>query len=190
MGKESKLAHKYLDGLAGVEIGGSAHNPFNIPGCKNVDFTDDPNTRFKKMEIESCGKYLPVDIVAFGDNLPFDDNSLDYVVSSHVIEHFKNPLKALREWYRVIKVNGYIFIICPHKMRTTDINKPRTTLRELIKRDEEGIDLSEDIHTHYNFWITEDLVEICKYLKYKIVEVHDVDDKVGNGFTIIIQKNK
>ena len=28
--KDSKLAHKYLDGLKRIEIGGSAHNPYNV----------------------------------------------------------------------------------------------------------------------------------------------------------------
>jgi hypothetical protein len=27
---ESKLAHQYLDGLKGIEIGGSAHNSFGL----------------------------------------------------------------------------------------------------------------------------------------------------------------
>ena len=31
---ESKLAHQFLDGLTGLEIGGSAHNPF---GLKNAE---------------------------------------------------------------------------------------------------------------------------------------------------------
>ena len=38
--KDSQLAHKYLDGLKGLEIGGSAHNPFNLDTL-NVDYTDD-----------------------------------------------------------------------------------------------------------------------------------------------------
>jgi len=41
--------------------------------------------------------------IALGDELPFKDSSLDYVLSSHVIEHFFNPIKALLEWNRVIK---------------------------------------------------------------------------------------
>ena len=184
--RESELAHKYLDGLTGIEIGGSAHNPFNIRGCRNVDYTNEI-TFSKKKEIEVCGYYLPVDIVAYGDELPFEDNSLDYVVSSHVIEHFKNPLTALREWYRVIKSGGYIFTICPHKMRTHDINRQRTTLNELIERDKNP-DKIKDIHAHYTVWITEDMVETCNYLGYKVVRIEDIDDKVGNGFTVIIQK--
>jgi len=36
--KESALAHKLLDGLAGLEIGGSAHNSFGLK-TRNVDYT-------------------------------------------------------------------------------------------------------------------------------------------------------
>ena len=34
--RESAIAHKYLDGLKGIEIGGSAHNPFGLDTI-NVD---------------------------------------------------------------------------------------------------------------------------------------------------------
>lgn len=184
---ESRLAHKYLDGLIGIEIGGASHNAFNIPGCKNVDYTDDYNTIFKQEEMRIMGYPMKIDIVSNGDDLPFKDNELDYVVSSHVIEHFKNPLVALREWYRVIKPGGYIFTICPHKDRTFDYLKPRTTLKELIER-ENNPDVVPDIHDHYTIWITEDMIEAVNYLGYKIVAVQDSDDKVGNGFTVVIQK--
>jgi len=185
--KESALAHKFLDGLTGIEIGGAAHNPFGIAHCLNVDYTDDITTIFKKHEVELCGEYLKVDLVASGDNLPFKDDSLDFVVSSHVIEHFTNPLAALREWMRVVKPGGYIFTICPHKERTFDKDRPRTTLQELIDRDKSGI-IGPDIHGHCTVWITEDMYEVCKYLSYRVVAFQDVDDKVGNGFTVVLQK--
>ena len=95
--QESALAHQLLDGKEGIEVGGSAHNPFNIPGCKNVDYTDNMDTVFKKAEIDICGKALPVDIVADGSNLPFPDESLDYIVSSHVMEHFYDPIGVLEK---------------------------------------------------------------------------------------------
>ena len=35
--------------------------------------------------------------------MPFDDNSFDYVVSAHLIEHIKRPLLALEEMIRVAR---------------------------------------------------------------------------------------
>ena len=52
--KESALAHEYLDGLSGIEIGGSSHNSFGLD-TKNVDYTDSLDTIFKKAEIENVG---------------------------------------------------------------------------------------------------------------------------------------
>ncbi len=157
----------------------------------NVDYTDDINTIFKQEERNFCGEALKVDIVAKGDALPFKDNEWDFVISSHVLEHFFDPIKAIKEWLRVIKPGGYIFIIVPHKERTFDKNKERTTLKELIDRNSEKIPTPEfDIHKHYSVWITEDLLELCNYLKLKVVACHNIDDKIGNGFTIVIRKRK
>ena len=185
----SALANRLLDGLHGLEIGGSAHNAFCL-NTKNVDYTDDMNTMFKLEEVELCGEAMPVDIVANGDNLPVENESQDFVISSHVFEHFFDPIKTLKEWYRVIKEGGYIFMIVPHKERTFDKVRQRTTLQELIGRHEGRIENDYvNEHTHFSVWITEDVVELINYLGWKIVAVQDVDDKVGNGFTIVIKKD-
>jgi len=186
--QESKLAHKYLDGLSGLEIGGSAHNPFGL-NTKNVDCSDDMDTVFKKEEIKICGEVMPVDIVAPGDEIPVPDESYDFVINFHVLEHFPDPIKALTEWYRIIRNGGYIFLTIPHKERTFDNHKPRTKLQELIERHKAG-KCPEPQDGHYSVWITKDIVELINYLGWEIVEVQNVDDKVGNGFTIIIQKMK
>ncbi|MBN2755472.1 MAG: methyltransferase domain-containing protein, partial [Candidatus Goldbacteria bacterium] len=184
---ESALAHKLLDGLRGLEIGGSAHNPFGL-NTKNVDYTGDMNTVFKREEVKICGKAMPVDIVAYGDKLPVQDNSQDFVVSSHVLEHFFDPIAALKEWYRVVKNGGYLFMIVPHKERTFDKEKERTTLKELIGRHEGRFKNRKlNYHDHFSFWITEDVVEIIKYLNWEIAEIMDTDDKVGNGFTVAVK---
>ncbi len=208
--KDSQLAHKYLDGLKGLEIGGSAHNPFNLDTL-NVDYTDDMNTVFKQAEEKLCGEKMKVDIVASGDKLPVKDESVDFVISSHMIEHIFNPLGALREWHRVIKKGGYIFTIAPITAQVPDETRPTTTLDELIKRDTGGIKekaiikkilkennalgsiivegiLYDAKHGHWTVLDTKLFKEMCDYLKLNIVEIHEVDDKVGNGFTIIIKK--
>jgi hypothetical protein len=80
-------------------------------------------------------------------------------------------------------------MIVPHKDRTFDRTKQRTTLKELLDRHEGRLSVKDSLG-HYSFWITEDLVELINYLGWKIVGAYDVDDKAGNGFTIVIQKTK
>jgi SAM-dependent methyltransferase len=209
--KESALAHKYLDGLQGIEIGGSAHNPFGL-NTRNVDYSADMNTVFKQAEYDLCGEKLPVDIVAYGDHLPLDDRSVDFVISSHVIEHIFDPIKALKEWYRVTRWGGYIFTIAPITKYVPGEKRPTTSLEELLKRhygiikedqiiaqvvkDHDGI-LAEKIiegilydtkHGHWTVWDLPLFEQICDMLNFNIVETQEIDDKVGNGFTVVIQK--
>jgi ubiquinone/menaquinone biosynthesis C-methylase UbiE len=42
------------------------------------------------------------------------NDSLDFVFSSHCLEHLKNWEKALKEWHRVLKSGGIIFLYLPH----------------------------------------------------------------------------
>ena len=63
-----------------------------------------------------------------------DDNKYDFVISSNVLEHIANPLKALHEFKRVIKKNGYIAIIVPYYKHTFDFKRSVTTI-EHIKED-------------------------------------------------------
>lgn len=185
--RESELAHQLLNGLKGVEIGASAQNPFGL-NTINVDFTDDYTSIFKQEELARTGSYAKVDIVAPGDNLPLQDNSQDFVISSHVIEHFYDPVKTIKEWLRVVRPDGYVYIIAPHKERTFDKDNPRTTLTELIDRHEHPNPPAIDHHGHYSIWITEDFLELCHQYGWKVVASQDVDDKVGNGFAVVIQK--
>lgn len=187
MFRESNLAHRLLDGKRGIEIGASAHNPFGLKTL-NVDYTDDLSTGFKNEEIKMCGRYAKVDIVAPGDDLPFKDNALDFVINSHVIEHFYDPVKTVKEWLRVVKPGGYVYMIIPHKERTFDAPRPRTTLAEIIERHERPNPPLVDHHGHYSVWITQDFLDICQYYEWFVTCFQDVDDKVGNGFTIVIQK--
>ena len=112
---ESVLAHQLLDGLKGLEIGGAAHNAFGLDTL-NVDRVHHDHPDFQPYASEQkrlCGAVMPVDIVAPGDCIPVDDKSFDFVISSHVIEHFYDPISAIKEWMRI--ATKYIFIICPQR---------------------------------------------------------------------------
>ena len=55
------------------------------------------------------------DIVADGSELPFLDNSVDFYISSHTVEHIKDVPKAMREWTRTLKPGGLIGMTIPDK---------------------------------------------------------------------------
>lgn len=54
-----------------------------------------------------------VDIVGDALSLPFLDEKFDLVVVQAVLEHVKDPNKAVKEIFRVLKDNGYIYSEIP-----------------------------------------------------------------------------
>ena len=50
-----------------------------------------------------------------GTHLPFENSSIDCVSSSHCLEHIWFAETAIREWYRVLKIGGFICCMVPHQ---------------------------------------------------------------------------
>ena len=73
-------------------------------------------------------------------------DSYDAVLSSHVLEHIANPLKAMSEWLRVLRDSGTLILIMPHKDGTFDHRRPITPLAHLIE--DRKRDIGEDDLTH------------------------------------------
>jgi 2-polyprenyl-3-methyl-5-hydroxy-6-metoxy-1,4-benzoquinol methylase len=48
-------------------------------------------------------------------DLPFKDNTFEYIISSDVIEHTQNPYRATDELVRVLKPNGYLCLTVPNR---------------------------------------------------------------------------
>jgi SAM-dependent methyltransferase len=49
-----------------------------------------------------------------GENLPFANQSFDFVYSSNVLEHVQDPARVLAESVRVLKPGGYLFFTYPN----------------------------------------------------------------------------
>ncbi len=86
-----------------------------------------------------------------------EDNKYDFLLSSHVLEHIANPIKALLEWKRVLKNEGYILIILPSHKHTFDRNRILTELNHLIL--DYKNDTKENDDTHFD----------------EIIRLHDVE---------------
>jgi SAM-dependent methyltransferase len=175
------LAQRHLAGLRGIEIGAAAHNDFGVDAI-NVDRTDSMDTVYKRYERDICGLAKPVDLVAQGDHLPFGDQSVDFVLASHVLEHMPDPIAALEEWIRVSR--ECVFLVVPHRDRTFDRDRPLTTLAELVERHEAAFHPDED--RHWSVWTCESLLEVCDHLGFDVVDTRDPDHWRGNGFVVVI----
>lgn len=195
--RESALAHQLLDGLTGLEVGGSRHNQWGLD-IINVDKfgeTDPRGQIYRDEQIRLCGQFLPVDIVADGDNIPVPDKSFDFVIASHVIEHFFDPIAALKEWARIAR--KYVYIVCPqgadyvkdgityHAALESDRGKLITPLDTLFARHQGKIpDPKTD--EHHTRWTCDTFKEMCAALGFYVSHSLEIDDKVGNGFTVVI----
>ncbi len=179
--RESAFVHRWLDGLRGIEIGAAAHNDFGVDAL-NVDRFAGMDTVYKRHERHECGRTAAVDVVAPGDRLPFADDSVDFVLASHVVEHFPDPIAALLEWRRVAR--RVIVLVVPHRDRTFDRDRPLTPVAELAARHAEGFQAEED--RHWSVWDLDAFTALCAHLELPVLDALDPDDKTGNGFMVAL----
>lgn len=97
-----------------VKIDKTAGRPYLLDiGCRN--------SSIKKLFEDLGYDYIGVDINPLVPGIikcdmhctPFSDESFDVVFCSHTFEHTETPLKALKEFSRVSKCGGIIFISTP-----------------------------------------------------------------------------
>jgi SAM-dependent methyltransferase len=101
---------------------------------------------------ESHGEHKSIAQAIFpAADIPYYDNSFDFVLSEHTLEHIGNVLRALKEWMRVIKPGGHLILFLPQMERTNDRFRSRTALAHLISDFENNV--PDDDTTHVDEWI-------------------------------------
>jgi SAM-dependent methyltransferase len=183
--RRSAFVSRQLDGLRGIEIGASAHNDYGVDAI-NIDRYDSMDTKYKQEEWNLCGRKRPVDVVAPGDDLPFEDDSVDFVLASHVLEHFPDPIRALKEWIRVARHK--VVVVVPHRDRTFDRERDLTPIDEFVRRHESSFTSADD--EHWSVWSRESFLAMCDRFGFPVIDSVDPDDKVGNGFIVAIDASR
>ncbi len=102
------------------------------------------------------------------DILPFENESFEVVVASHVIEHLQNPDFALQQMYRVLKSGGLLIVGTPIKpILISNLLNYLYSFRVIHKGE-----------TAYNY----DLYSLKRFLRQNLPEVHIIDNR---GFRVI-----
>ncbi len=57
---------------------------------------------------------LKLDIGDLNSKLPYPDNYFDYIICLEGIEHTENPFNAIREFSRILRVGGKLFLSLPN----------------------------------------------------------------------------
>lgn len=90
-------------------------------------------------------------VVGNADNVPAAPGSLDFVFSSHVVEHLANPLGHLAYWATLLKPGGKVLAVIPDRDGCKDFVFPPSTLEELLTEYEAG-DMKVALR-HYERWL-------------------------------------
>ena len=80
------------------------------------------------------------------DLVSVKDSSYDFVLSSHNLEHFANPVKALKEWKRVIRPSGALILVLPYYKWTFDHRRQPTRVEHMFEDFSRNV--GEDDLTH------------------------------------------
>jgi predicted SAM-dependent methyltransferase len=160
----------------GIEIG-ALHNPLIIPKTAKVKYVDRmtvPDLRKHYPELNSSG-LVNVDIICNGEKLEnVENNSQDFVVANHFLEHCQNPLLALKNILRVIKIGGVAYIAVPDKRYTFDIDRPVTQFEHIEKDYFEGPENSRE--AHFKEWVEYvNKIEDAEVKKNRIIELMNID---------------
>ncbi len=72
---------------------------------KNLDYTTtDLNSPLADVKADIC-------------DLPFEDNSFDFILCNHVLEHIPNDTKAMQELYRILQPGGTAILQIPQDLK-------------------------------------------------------------------------
>ncbi|MBE2280132.1 MAG: class I SAM-dependent methyltransferase [Ignavibacteriaceae bacterium] len=120
---DERRVHEYIlsqikgtDGNSVLDIGcGSAWLAKELlPKNYSVFSTDISLVNVKKARaVNQSGSHFGVVNDSF--NLPYKENSFDYIVASEIIEHIPDPAAFVAELIRVLKKEGRLIITTPYK---------------------------------------------------------------------------
>jgi SAM-dependent methyltransferase len=195
----------------GLEIG-PLHRPMVQHDGMQVEYIDRSTVAELREHYPELRDLPLVDPDIIGDAQSMDnvqDDQYNFVIAAHVIEHMRNPIKALKEWVRVTQSGGHIYMIVPDKRAIFDRPRVRTTLEHLIldfhrpslvrdyehfldyavhvhgKKGEAALknadELAEsDYSIHFHVFLPTDIMRMCRWFSEHVYPIRVLEGPVGS----------
>jgi SAM-dependent methyltransferase len=148
-----RISFRYLQG-DGIEIG-ALHNPLPTSDHAKVKYVD----RLPSLELQkhysdlNPQQMVKIDLIDNGEILSkIPDNSLDFIIANHFLEHCENPIGTIRNHLKKIKTGGILYYAIPEKTYTFDKERSLTEFNHLIEDDTLGPTISRK--NHFCEWVT------------------------------------
>ena len=147
-----RISFGYLKG-DGIEIG-ALHNPLPVSKHAKVKYVDRlPSVELLKHYSDlNPHQMVKIDLIDNGETLStIADNSLDFIIANHFLEHCENPIGTIRNHLKKIKASGILYYAIPEKTYTFDKERSLTEFHHLIDDDTQGPTISRK--DHFYDWI-------------------------------------
>lgn len=177
--KKYRLISHFFAGKSGLEIGGPSdifssvgyipvyQEANSVDGCNFSNSTVWEDTISEGNNYKHGNSLLGYQHIIDGTDLSaLKTENYDFILSSHSLEHIANPLKAMKEWTRVLKTGGALCLVVPDKNFTFDHKRQVTSFSHLL--DDYACNKAENDLTHLE----------------EILQFHDLKrDVPAGGFT-------
>jgi SAM-dependent methyltransferase len=147
----------------GIEMGGPSvafGDAGMLPIYRYIGQLDNVTFSSSTVWAEDSGASLICDAT---DLSSVPDGRYHFVLSCHNLEHIANPLKALREWGRVMSDSGSLILVLPDYRYTFDHKRQPTSVTHMLGDYEHGVDEGDLTHLP------------------EILELHDLNRDPGAG---------
>lgn len=169
-----ELATAFLRG-EGLEIG-PLHQPLPVPKEAKVRYVDRMGVEELRREYAELAEWdlTPVDVIDNGEQLAtVADESQDFIVANHFLEHCENPIGTIETHLSKLKPGGVLFYAVPDKRYTFDFRRPVTALGHMEADYEQGPQPSR--RAHYDEWAKLVIVEAGETEDQSLVRARELE---------------
>ena len=147
------IAGLFLKKGEGIEIG-PLQSPLKVPAKAKVTYVDRLTVAELREHYPELGTAHLVEPGIIDDSeklTKIGDESQDFVIANHFIEHCADPIGAIKNILRVLKDGCVAYLAIPDKRFTFDKERDTTTIEHLLRDYREGPEWSR--HGHFEEWV-------------------------------------